>query len=219
MGEAGSHDYLSPRFGSSALLLIDVQNDFLDDGAAPVAGTTGILAHLGALAAGYRSAGLPVVHVVRLYEPGDSDVDPVRRELVESGAEIVAPGTVGSEIPAALLPHPTALEPSALRSGEVQHVADNEIILFKPRWSAFHRTVLEAWLRAASVDTVVVAGCNLPNCPRATLFDATERDFRTVLAPDAVSQVSSERLADLSAIGVQLLSVDTILDRIGAGRS
>lgn len=50
--------------------------------------------------------------------------------------------------------------------------------------------------------TVVVAGCNLPNCPRATLFDASERDFRTVLVTDAVSGVTVERLADLERIGV-----------------
>jgi nicotinamidase-related amidase len=53
------------------------------------------------------------------------------------------------------------------------------------------------------VDTVVVAGCNLPNCPRATLFDASNRDFRTVLVTDAVSQASPERLADVERIGVE----------------
>jgi nicotinamidase-related amidase len=66
------------------------------------------------------------------------------------------------------------------------------------------------------VDTVVVAGCNLPNCPRATLFEAGERDFRTVLAVDAVSQASPERLADLAGIGVRLLPAATIVDQAGA---
>jgi nicotinamidase-related amidase len=84
--------------------------------------------------------------------------------------------------------------------------------LFKPRWSAFHRTPLEAWLRARDVTTVVVAGCNLPNCPRASLFDASERDFRTVLVKDAVSQATDERLEDLSRIGVNLVGVDEIRD-------
>ncbi len=57
-------------------------------------------------------------------------------------------------------------------------------------------------LAGAGVDTIVVAGCNLPNCPRATLFDASSRDLRTVLVTDATSQVSDERLADARSIGV-----------------
>jgi nicotinamidase-related amidase len=84
-------------------------------------------------------------------------------------------------------------------------------VIFKPRWSAFHRTELEALLHAQNCDTVVVAGCNLPNCPRATLFDATERDFRTVLVSDAVSQTSPERVADLERIGVALRSTTDVL--------
>ncbi len=74
--------------------------------------------------------------------------------------------------------------------------------MFKPRWSAFYRTGVEEWLRDNDCDTVVIAGCNLPNCPRATLFDASARDFRGVLVTDAVSQASSERVADLRAIGI-----------------
>ena len=66
-------------------------------------------------------------------------------------------------------------------------------------------------LRTARVDTVVVAGCNLPNCPRATLFDASERDYRTVLVADATSQVTAGRLADLELIGTRLRSVDDVV--------
>jgi nicotinamidase-related amidase len=73
--------------------------------------------------------------------------------------------------------------------------------LWKPRWSAFHRTGLEEALHGLGVDTVVVAGCNLPNCPRATIFDASERDFRVVMVADATSGVTDERWGDLLAIG------------------
>ena len=52
----------------------------------------------------------------------------------------------------------------------------------KPRWGAFYETPPHALLRELGVDTVIVAGCNLPNCPRATLVEASERDYRTVLA-------------------------------------
>ena len=84
------------------------------------------------------------------------------------------------------------------------------MILYKPRWSAFHRTRLDDHLRDLDVTTVVVAGCNLPNCPRATLFDASERDYRTVLVTDATSQTTTERLDDLALIGVILAEVDEV---------
>lgn len=208
-------DYLSPELASSALVLIDVQNDFLDGGASPVPGTSAVLPALERLVDAYRRAGLLIVHVIRLYEPGGSDVDAVRRARIEEGENIVAPGTAGADIPSALLPRGSHLDPDLLLAGGAQEVGDREIVLYKPRWSAFHRTRLEEILREAGASTVVVAGCNLPNCPRATLFDATERDLRAVLVGDAVSRTTPERLADLEAIGVRILDVDGVTAGIG----
>jgi nicotinamidase-related amidase len=164
-----------------------------------------VLPRLRDLATAFRAAARPVVHIVRLYEPGGSDVDLLRRATVEAGARVVAPHSDGSQIPADLLPSEVSLEPDQLLAGRPQAIGAHEVIFFKPRWSAFYRTELEGWLKAQGVDTVVVAGCNLPNCPRATLFDASERDFRTVLAKDAVSQTTDERLSDLARIGVNVM--------------
>lgn len=83
-----------------------------------------------------------------------------------------------------------------------------------PRWSAFHRTDLESWRRQHDCDTVVVARCNLPNCPRATLFDASERDFRAALVSDAVSQRTDERIADLAGIGIRIVTLDDTLEAL-----
>jgi nicotinamidase-related amidase len=109
------------------------------------------------------------------------------------------------------------LDYAALLSGEMQSIGVREVVLFKPRWSGFYRTALEDWLRQQGCDTVVVAGCNLPNCPRATLFDASERDFRAVLITDAVSQASDERLADLERIGIHLFTTQAAIDALATG--
>lgn len=200
-------DYTSPDLDRSALVLIDVQHDFIS-GSAPVAGTAELLPAMARLARVYRQAHRPIVHVIRLYVPGGSDVDPPRRAAIEAGHQIAAPHTDGAAIPAELLAH--ALDYDSLVAGGIQHVAPHEVVLCKPRWSAFYRTDLDAHLRDLGVNTVVVAGCNLPNCPRATLFDASERDYRAALVTDATSQATSERLDDLGLIGVELLSTDHI---------
>ena len=201
-------DYTEPHWDSAALVVIDVQRDFVDGGAARIPGTTAILPALARLADTFRSAKRPVVHVIRLYEPGGSDVDPVRRAAVEAGARIAAPGSAGSQLVPEIAT--AELDHERLLAGALQEIGPSEIVVYKPRWSAFHRTGLDAWLREHGCDTVVVAGCNLPNCPRATLFDASERDYRAVLVTDAVSQVTRERLDDLAAIGVRLLTVADI---------
>lgn len=201
-------DYTEPHWESAALIIIDVQRDFLDDGVMPVAGTSGVLPELARLASAFRATGRPICHVVRLYVPGGPDIDLLRRAQIEGGARIVAPGSAGAELPVELLDVP--LDTEALLRGELQQVGPREVIMFKPRWSAFHRTHLQEWLEQNACDTVVVAGCNLPNCPRATLFDASERDFRAVLASDAVSQATAERLDDLARIGVKLMPAKDI---------
>jgi nicotinamidase-related amidase len=204
---------LLPHWDSCALVVIDVQRDFLDGGASPVAGTSGVVPHIAVLVSAFREAGRPIAHVVRLYQPGGADVDLPRRAMIQAGARIVAPGSDGAEIPESILP--ARLDAQTLLNGDAQMVGPGEVVFFKPRWSAFYRTGLESWLRANGCDTVLVAGCNLPNCPRATLFDASERDFRAVLAHDAVSQGTSERLADLALIGVQIIDVAGVLSALG----
>ena len=199
--------YLDPDWATSALLIIDVQNDFAI-GPRAVEGTADRIPELARLATSFRAAGRPIVHIVRSYAAGESDVDLVRRAAIESGDAVVRPGTRGADIPAALLPHALTLDWNLLRSGETQQIGPDESVMYKPRWSAFHRTSLDRTLRDLGIDTVVVAGCNLPNCPRATLFDASERDYRTVLVVDATSQTTPERLADLELIGVRLRTVD-----------
>lgn len=201
--------FIAPEWDSSALVVIDVQAEFVS-GAMPVPGTADRIPALGRLVAAFRKAGRPIVHVVRLYVPGGTDTDLPRRAEILAGGEVAAPGSDGSQIPAELLPHGERLDSELLLAGGFQQVGPAEHILFKPRWSAFHRTDLEQYLRARGITTVVVAGCNLPNCPRATLFDASERDYRAVIVEDATSQVTPERLHDLTLIGVNVTDVASV---------
>jgi nicotinamidase-related amidase len=192
--------HLVPDLSRSALLVIDMQRDFSDGGAMEVAGTGAVTARIACLLAAYRQAGLPIVHVIRLYE--GEDVDLVRRTTIEEGGEVVRPGTSGSQIVPELLPVGSSpLDPQALLAGEEQELGEGEIAIWKPRWSAFYRTALETHLADRGVNTVVVVGCNFPNCPRATLFDAGARDLRTVLVSDAISGIDARHLREAESIG------------------
>ncbi len=82
--------------------------------------------------------------------------------------------------------------------------------MYKPRWGAFYGTRLEDLLRDLAVDTVVLVGCNFPNCPRATLYEASERDFDTVLVSDAVSGTYERGLGEVSAIGAMVMTASEV---------
>ena len=193
---------IEPRWDSSALITIDLQQDFLSDGAFGVPGTTEVLPVVRTLIQAFRDAGRPIIHAVRLYLADGSNADISRRQSIRAGASIVRPGTPGAELAPDLLPAPVPLDAGSLLRGELQPAGDAEHILFKPRWSAFYATPLDAWLRSKSVDTVVVVGCNYPNCPRGTLFGASERDYRAVAVSDATSRWTASAAEELAGIGI-----------------
>jgi nicotinamidase-related amidase len=205
---------IEPRWASSALLTIDLQRDFLSDGAFAVPGTTEVLPAVSEVAEAFRRAGRPVIHAVRLYLPDGSNADISRRADLRAGASIVRPGTPGAELAPDLLPAPVPVDADALLRGELQRVGEAEHILFKPRWNAFYATTLDAWLRSQDVDTVVVAGCNYPNCPRGTLFGASERDYRAVAVSDATSRWTDTAEPELAGIGVCVARAAAVVEAL-----
>lgn len=211
-------DYISPDFGKAALLTIDVQHDFVLPGTAmEIPGTAEILLKIRELVRGFRGQAKPVIHVVRLYLPDGSNADLYRRRIIESGKQLVIPGSDGAEPVEALKPSSdTRLDAERLLNGEFQAIGPMEWVMYKPRWGAFFKTPLETYLRGMGINTVVVVGYSFPNCVRATVYEASERDFRIVLAHDAVSQVYERGLTELRNIGVSLLSVAEVLSRIAA---
>ncbi|WP_175409744.1 cysteine hydrolase family protein [Streptomyces sp. TRM64462] len=207
-----SDPYLVPHLADSALVTIDLQRDFLSDSPYGIPGTTEVLPRVLRLVEEFRAAGRPVLHIVRLYEKGGGNADLVRRTLLADGTEIVAPGSPGSALAPGLAPEGApALDPDRLLRGPGhQQLGPREYAVYKPRWGAFYRTSLEGLLAGFGVDTLVFAGCNLPNCPRASIIEASERDFRVVAVEDALSRTSEQGLAELSGIGVQLLTTDEL---------
>jgi nicotinamidase-related amidase len=212
-------EYTEPRMARSALLTIDTQCDFAFPGAvAEIPGTMDVIPNMKSLLSAYRRCGLPVIHIVRLYLPDGSNVDLCRRKSVEEGAAILAPHTAGAEIVPDLKPHPDAeLDTEALLRGEIQTWTSKEFVIYKARWGAFFQTPLHGHLNALGVDTLVFCGCNFPNCPRATIYEASERDFKIVLAEDAVSGIYEEGKKELHRIGVRIWPTSRVLEKLAIG--
>ncbi len=210
-----SDPYTTPDFSTAALITIDTQRDTLDGGRLEIAGTTAALGPMRELVAAFRAAVQPIVHIVRLYRSSGANVDLCRRQAVESGAPMLRPGTPGAELARPLLPSPDlALDHERLLAGGLQQLGPNEVAMYKPRWGAFYGTRLEDYLRGQDVTTLVFCGCNFPNCPRASIYEASERDFRLVLARNAISGLYRKGEKELIDIGVQLMSSQNIVHEL-----
>ncbi|HWX97991.1 MAG TPA: isochorismatase family cysteine hydrolase [Solirubrobacteraceae bacterium] len=212
-----SRRYTDPDFATCALVTIDTQRDVLDGGALEIPGTSAALEPMRALTEEFRAAGRPIVHVVRLYQADGSNVDLCRRDAVEHGARVLETGAPGTELASELLPDPDlTLDCELLLAGDVQRLGQGEVAIYKPRWGAFYCTPLEEHLRAQQVSTLVFSGCNFPNCPRTSIYEASERDFRIVLARDAISGLYERGERELADIGVRLMSTDEVIGALAA---
>lgn len=199
------------EYDRSALITIDVQNDTLDGGAIEIPGTTAILPQIRRLCQAYRRAGRPIVHVIRIYTPDGEDADRCRRASLLAGHRLLLKGSAGRRPADALLPDPAIrIDDDLLLSGGIQAIGPEEAIIFKPRWGAFYRTALETHLREKRISTLVITGCNFPNCTRASIYEASERDFRICAVADAISGITPSDVDWLDTIGVKGVTAEAV---------
>ena len=206
--------YTEPHWQNSALITIDVHCCTLTGGQLEVPGTDEALACIIELARAFRETDRPIAHIVRLYLPDGSNVDLCRRADVESGATFLSPDAQDTELAPGLLPAGAQLDSDALLDRRVQNVGPAEVLIYKPRWGAFFQTPLETHLASLGVDTVVFAGANFPNCPRTSIYEASERDFRVVAARDAISGIYPRGERELADIGVTVLSSAEVTEQV-----
>jgi nicotinamidase-related amidase len=196
-----------PRIGFGerpALLIIDMQRDFIDEDApatcAPMARerlpAVQRLLELG------RTAGIPIFFSQGLVSPDLSDVGHWKGAHGSGAVQIE--GTPGADIVDELRP----------QAGEK--------VIRKRRPSAFFATDLEVFLRGLGIDTLLLAGSSMSGCVRATAVDAFSRDYRTIVVRDCVIdrkvEVMEASLYDMDAKYadvVDLVEVRDYLEHIG----
>lgn len=206
------NDDTKPDFKKCAVIVIDMQNDFvLPQAVSEIKGSYEIKNEIANILKTARKNEIPIIHIVRLYEKSGANADLCRRETLKRGIQIVAPNTEGSDILKDLKPNEKMLDFNLLIKGGFQQLSKKEWVMYKSRWGAFYKTNLENFLKSKGINTLVILGCNFPNCIRATIYEASERDFKIIAVYDAISQVYEKGLRELEAIGVCLLNEKEII--------
>jgi nicotinamidase-related amidase len=161
--------------GNAALLVIDVQHDFIDD-AAPVhcVGGTSMLPRIRELIAACRDAGVPVVYTQEAHRPTRIDMG---RELDGDEPDHCLIGSRGVDIMDEVAPEP------------------DDIVVRKARYDAFLGTDLPFVLNGLGVkpdDTLIICGDASNVCVHYTAAGAHQRDYRVKVVEDCCAGSSLE---------------------------
>lgn len=168
-------DRLSHPVGLSsrdALVVVDVQHDFLPGGALGVPGGDQVLPPISRLLAAARAAGTTIV--------ASRDWHPANHVSFVARGGPWPPHCVQGSDGAELSPALDLSGVTILDKGDDPDV---------DAYSAFDGTGLEQRLRTAGVERVVVCGLATDYCVRATALDALAAGFATVVVTDAVAAV------------------------------
>ncbi len=175
--------------GSTAVVAIDMHRGHLDPRVAtlPLAAERcrPVIERAADLFAQVRALGVPVVHVVTEY-----------RDLAEIAANPFWKAVHDDPAKArqGILRHNLTGSPGTEIIPELYDPRDL-VVRGKKRYSAFHATDLDFVLRRRlGADTVILAGINTTSCVLCAAFEATNRDFRVVVAADAVDSMDGEEM-------------------------
>lgn len=184
---------LNPR---DALIVVDVQNDFLPGGALPVAHGNEVIAPLNECIRAFQAHGLPVF-ATRDWHPADHCS--FRSRGGPWPSHCIA-GTAGAAFAKALaLPAETRIISKAT-SSEAE------------AYSGFEGTSLSEQLRALDCRRVLIGGLATDYCVKRTALDACAFGLQVVVLSNAVRAVDAQRgdgqqaLSEMRARGVRLVS-------------
>ncbi|MGA3127783.1 MAG: cysteine hydrolase [Candidatus Korobacteraceae bacterium] len=172
----------------SALIIVDMQNDFLhpEGGFAQRACANpealidlpfliGTIPQAKCLVESFRAAGRPVVYVTHVLKSDYSDAQfpywRVSRGSLAGNRTFIAEGTWGAQVIDELKPR------------------DNEHVVKKKGYGGFSNTPLDTILRNLDVNTCVVCGVTTCVCVSTTVRGGVEHNYRMIVVKDAVAEI------------------------------
>ena len=211
---------MGPDFDKCALIIVDMQNDFVhSDGsfsymarehpeaAIDLQFLMGTIPHVRRLADAFRAAGRPVVYVAHILKPDYSDAAfPYWRIGMTPGGgnrTHCVEGTWGAQIIDELKPR------------------DGEHLVVKKGFGGFANTPLDTILRNMSVNTCVVSGVTTCVCVSNTVRGGVEQNYRMVIAAEGVAEVNRQahagELSTMQRLFADVTPLDEIIGRLQKG--
>jgi nicotinamidase/pyrazinamidase len=196
-------------FEKSALLEIDVQNDFCPGGALAVADGDKAAAPLNEMARRFAAACAPVIATQDWHPPGHCSFASAAGGKQALG-EVLWPdhcvqGTAGAEFYPGLDMKPVTL---IVRKGFRQHIDSYSAFFENDRKTP---TGLAAWLKGLGIDTVYLGGLATDYCVFFTAMDAIRLKFNVYLLSEASRGVNYPEGSVEKALGEMKSSGVTVL--------
>lgn len=165
---------------STAILVVDMLNDFLKPGGKMVLDTGKVIIEPSSrLLERARNNRIPIVYVNDSHRPG------LRQDReFKKRAEHCIEGTWGAEVIRELKPQ------------------EGDFVVKKRRFSGFYETDLDLTLKDLKIDTVIIIGVVTNICVRSTVHDAFFRGYKVVIPRDCV-MATGEREQESSLYDIQ----------------
>jgi nicotinamidase-related amidase len=162
---------MKPDFKRSCLLVVDMQNFFLDPKSPTFTpGGLAILSNIAGLIKAFRKKKLPVIYTTHMHKSKEMDGG----VLGWWWEGMIIENTKEAEIHPDLTPLP------------------EEKVIRKHRYSAFYNTDLEIVLRCLGITDLIITGVMTNLCCESTARDAYFRDLRVFVLLDATGTVNEE---------------------------
>jgi nicotinamidase-related amidase len=192
---------------TTAIVLIEFQNEFVSDGGvlhaavAPVMDKTGMLANTVALVDAARAAGVTIMHAPIAFAPGYGELSRhpygILKGVVDGNAFVK--GTWGAAIVDDLAPD----------EGDI-------LIEGKRGLDTFASTNLDFILRGRGITTVILAGFLTNCCVESTMRSAYENGYRVITLVDCTAATSAEEHDNAIAYDFPMFSLPVESARIAA---
>jgi len=173
----------------TALVIIDMQRDFLEPGGFgaalgnDVSKLQAAVAPCRAVLAAARERGLLVIHTREGHRPDLTDAPRLKVEQGDPAMRIGAPGPMGRILVRGEPGHDIIPE---------LYPAAHEPVIDKPGKGAFYQTDLELMLKNRNIETLLVCGVTTEVCVNTTVREANDRGFRCIVLSDCCASYFPE---------------------------
>jgi nicotinamidase-related amidase len=180
---------LNVDIGRTALIIIDMQRDFLEPGGFGAALSNDVsrlkaaVGPCGKVLAAARRGGILVIHTREGHRPDLTDAPPIKVERGDPALRIGAVGPMGRILVRGEPGHDIIAE---------LYPAAGEPVIDKPGKGAFYQTDLELLLKNRGIETLLVCGVTTEVCVNTTVREANDRGFRCIVLADCCASYFPE---------------------------